>query len=214
MGGRKWGRCSINRAHIPNCVLRLLGSVSNRWVEGSRWMERKTGIRWESEQEPHTCETEWETCLSLGLTLELTHSLCLSAQVFPVGISPRLSDYILNETNQAIQSLVNNNLNVNRQLSPPQFIKNKWLHPHLLFESMNSKKARLMEPRSPAAKNLASQKKKKKKKESCLSRKGCSSPHPVIRALSAWVSSPESLSIRAPGQRPNPLQHPEPLGQN
>lgn len=164
MGGRKWGRCSINRAHIPNCVLRLLGSVSNRWVEGSRWMERKTGIRWESEQEPHTCETEWETCLSLGLTLELTHSLCLSAQVFPVGISPRLSDYILNETNQAIQSLVNNNLNANRQLSPPQFIKNKWLHPHLLFESMNSKKARLMEPRSPAAKNLASQKKKKKKR--------------------------------------------------
>lgn len=39
-----------------------------------------------------------------------THSLsALSAQVFPVGISPRLSDYILNETNQAIQSLVNNN---------------------------------------------------------------------------------------------------------
>lgn len=50
----------------------------------------------------------------LGLTLELTLTLCLSAQVFPVGVSPCLSDYMLNETNQAIQGLVNNNLNVNR----------------------------------------------------------------------------------------------------
>lgn len=55
----------------------------------------------ESEQEPHTpVRLNKETCLSLGLTLELCCSAS-SAQVFPVGISPRFSDYILNNRSKS-----------------------------------------------------------------------------------------------------------------
>lgn len=43
-----------------------------------------------------------------------TSSLRLSAQVFPVGVSTCLSDYVLTETIQGIQGLVNRNLNAKK----------------------------------------------------------------------------------------------------